>query len=344
MLRLVEQRARAHGGAAHLRVVRDGRVLLDRAFGCPPDSPFLIFSAGKPLLGTLVHQLADRGQLDLDDTVATYWPAFGQHGKDHITIRHVLQHRAGLPVARGVLCDALLAPSWPLSIRALETARPATRPGDTPAYHILSFGFLLGEVVQRVTKRPLRDVLRSELLDPLGMRDTHLGTPPASWPRRIPVRSESGLRGLVARTYFNRRAVREAVIPAASVTSTATDLSRFYQMLLDGGGDVLSPAAVAAALTPSSDMEIDGLLGVPVRWAHGFQLGGSAPGPAVPRPMGRLNSRAAFGHNGSNTCLAWADPDRRLIVVYLTNVLHTELDGSPHQSDVSDAVIAAFAS
>ena len=122
-------------------------------------------------------------------------------------------------------------------------------------------------------------------------------------------------------------------MPAATVSTTAQDLTRFYQMLLRGGEvdgvRVLRPETVAQATAPSANGETDRLLRLPVRWSQGFQLGGPAPDPRRPRPMGAASSPDAFGHNGSNCCLAWADPSRALVFAYLTNRLSTSFDGLP---------------
>jgi CubicO group peptidase (beta-lactamase class C family) len=333
----------AHGAVAQICVLRHGQVVLDRAFGCRPDALFMIFSAGKPFVAVLVHQLAERGQLALDDPVARYWPEFGRHGKDAITIRQVLQHRAGLPVAHNLPRDALAAPHWDRAVHGIELARPSWPAGEVPAYHILSFGFILGELVQRVAGASLREVMRAELLGPLGLADTHLGLPERLWYRHVPVRGHHPITR-VRQAVFNRRGVRQAVVPAATVSSTARDLARFYLMLLRGGEldgvRVLRPETVAEALRPSANGQTDRLLRLPVRWAQGFQLGGPAPDPAHPRPMGATSSPEAFGHNGSNCCLAWADRSRGVVFAYLTNLLSASFDGSPHQSEVSDAVLA----
>jgi CubicO group peptidase (beta-lactamase class C family) len=339
--------AREHGAVAQLRVVHDGQLVLDERFGCGPDALFLLFSAGKPFIAITAHMLAERGLLDLDAPVARYWPSFGHNGKGGITVRHVLQHRSGIPVADTVLGDALRAPSWSRSVQALERARPRTSPGAVPAYHILSYGFLLGEIVQRVTGTELRTVLRTELFDPLGMRDTYLGLRSPLWTRSVPVTAPVvSLGGGLRREVFNSRLFRTAAIPAATFVSTATDLARFYQMLLDGGSldgvRLLRPEAVATAHRPSTrDGELDRFLRLPIRWSEGFQLGGPTSHHR-PRPLGRLSSPESFGHNGSNACLGWADPSRRLVMVYLTNRLQAGLEGSPHQSEVSDAVLAAY--
>jgi CubicO group peptidase (beta-lactamase class C family) len=337
---LIEDR----GALAQVCVLRHGQVVLDRAFDCRPDSLFLIFSAGKPFVAVLVHLLAERGELNLDAPVARYWPEFGRHGKEAITIRQVLQHRAGLPVAHGLPRDALAAPHWRRAVHGLELARPSWPPGAVPAYHILSFGFILGEVVQRVTGADVREVMHTELLGPLGLADTHLGLPAPLWHRHVPVRGHGPVTRM-RQVVFNRRGVRAAVVPAATVSTTARDLARFYLMLLRGGEldgvRVLRPDTVAQAVRPSANGQTDRLLRLPVRWSQGFQLGGASPDLARPRPMGAASSPQAFGHNGSNCCLAWADPSRDVVFAYLTNRLSASFDGSPHQSEVSGAVLAA---
>ena len=333
------------GSPAQLCVHARGRPVLNEAFVCQPDSLFFLFSAGKPLVALSVHLLAQRGALSLDDPVAAHWPEFAQRGKQDITTRHVLQHRGGLPVARGMPVDALVMTDWDASIRAIEQAVPAYPPGEVVAYHILTFGFILGELVRRVTGLAARDFVAGELLGPLGVSDIYLGLPPSLWGRHVPV-SGRGPGERVTQLVINRRVTREAVIPAASVSATATGMARLYQALLDGGQPVLRPDTVAAATRPSSDGEIDRYLHLPIRWSQGFQLGGERPGSARAgggyAPMGALASRAAFGHNGSYVCLAWADPERQVVMAYLTGRLVSRSVGARHMSDVSDAVLAEF--
>ena len=336
---------RERGSPAQLCVHARGREVLNYSFGCPSDSQFFLFSAGKPLVALAVHLLAQRGALSLDVPVAAYWPDFGQRGKQAVTIRHVLQHRGGLPVARGMPLDALAMTDWDASIRAIERAGPAYPPGEVVAYHILTFGFILGEVVQRVTGVPVRDFIASDLLHPLGVSDVYLGLTPALWDRHVPV-SGRGPAERITQLVINRRATREAVIPAASVSATAAGLAALYQALLAGGMGVLSPETIAAATRPSSDGEIDRYLHLPVRWSQGFQLGGERPGSARVgggyTPMGSLASRQTFGHNGSYVCLAWADPERQIAMAYVTGRLVSRSAGARHMSEMSDAVLAGF--
>ena len=314
------------GVAAQLCVLRDGETVLERSVGAARDEPFLLFSAGKPLTAMLVHRLAAQGAFGLDDPIARHWPEFAEAGKDAVTIRQVLQHRSGIPYGKSLARDAVLAPNWGRSVRALAQARPRFAAGQVPAYHVLSFGFLLGEVVQRVTGEPFGVVLKREMLDRLGMTGTRLGGPG----RSVPLAGGIGVRSVI----FNRPFFREAPIPAATVLGTARDLATFYQAMLD------EPACLQAR-TPSSDGETDRVLGVPIRWSQGFQLGGpSGADPNRHRPMGRPSSPLTFGHNGSNACLGWADPTRRLVVAYLTNRLEGKPAGSPHQCAVSEALLA----
>ncbi|MFC1412591.1 serine hydrolase domain-containing protein [Streptacidiphilus sp. N1-12] len=339
--------ARARGTAGQLCVLRHGRVVLDRSFGRGPDALFLTFSAGKPLTALLVHKLAERGALSLDERVAAYWPEFGRNGKEAVTVRQVLQHRAGVPVARSLLRDAWAMTDWDRSVRAVERARPVHPPGEVAAYHIISYGYILGELLHRVSGTPVRELLRTEFLDPLGLRDIHLGLTAELRPRAVPLVSTSRRADRARRVFFNRRAVRRAVVPAAGVSSTARDLARFYQMLLRGGEldgvRVLRPDSVAEArrLSTAAEGDLDHFLRMRIRWSHGFQLGAAGPDPRAGRPMGQLGSPQAFGHNGSSICLAWADPTRDLVLVHFGNLLAPPGESARHESAISDAVIAA---
>jgi CubicO group peptidase (beta-lactamase class C family) len=336
------------GGPAQICVIARGQVVLDQTFECRPDALFFLFSASKPLVALAVHMLAERAALSLDDPVARYWPAFGQRGKQDITIRPVLQHRSGLPVARSRAADALAMTHWNASVRALELATPAYPPGQVPAYHVLSYGFILGELVQRVTGTSVQDFVHAELLGPLGLRDTYLGLPEEHWPRHVPIRGR-GPAELATQLVINRRATRQAVIPAASVSATARDVARLYQAMLNGGElsgtRVLRAETIRHATTPSSDGETDRYLKLPVRWSEGFQLGGqrNASGRlgGGPGPMGAFASRTAFGHNGSYVCIGWADPQRQVAVGYVTGRLVSRGAGARHLASVSDAILAA---
>lgn len=348
--------AAAWPGQGALCVLRRGRVVLHRSWNCPLDSLFMLWSAGKPLAALSVHLLAERGQLSLDAPVSDHWPEYARNGKAAITVRQVLQHRSGAPVAtRSVLGDALIMADWDRSVRRAAAARPIYPVGQVPAYHILSYGFVLGELVRRVSGVPVAQFARTELLEPLGLRDVHLELPEHDRHRRMPLLAPAGDRSArLKRLYFNRGAAVRAVIPAANVTSSARDLALFYQMLLRGGelggelaGDlggvrVLAAETVAEARRPSTrDGEMDRLLQLPVRWAQGFQLGGGTDADRTARPMGSLSGRETFGHNGSNYCIGWADPTLDLAFAYLTNLLAPAEQAVRQLAAVSDAVLDA---
>ena len=344
--RLVAQHHRREGAAAQICVIRGDEVVLERRWGCAPDALFLIYSSSKPFVALLVHLLAERGALRLDDPVALHWPEFAGDGKEAVTIRHALQHRAGIPMPGGVLATLLHCTNWDEAVRDIENARPKWPAGAVPAYHFLSFGFILGELVQRVTRRSLKQVLADEFLQPLGLADIHLGLPDADLPRAVPVRSVHPSE-IANQWVFNRRRVRQAIMPAAGISAGARQLARFYQLLVRGGEldgvRVLQPATILEACRPSSDGLVDAFIKRPVRWAQGFQLGGPSADPRdLGRFMGSTSSPKTFGHAGNASCVTWADPTRGLVLAYLSN-LQPGIDGGlEHVGTVSDAVLAAY--
>lgn len=342
-LRQATELMRRRGAAAQLCVRRHGELVIDETVGCPPDGLFWIFSASKPYTSILVHLLAERGVVDLDERVATYWPAFGRHGKEMITIRQVLQHRTGFSTTGTSIRDVLSCINWQQAVHAIEEARPRRQPGSQPSYQFLMFGFILGEVLQRVTGRPFRDLMREELITPLGVRDTHLGIGPQEWSRHVPVIFRHP-GGTIAAGGINRPRTRQAIMPSAGISATAYDVAVFYQMLLDGGEvggrRLIKPETIMAARTPSSNGELDRFCHARIPWSYGFQLGGSRGPRGIP-PFGYRSTRDTFGHNGSNCCIAWADPDRDLAFAYLTNLrVHHTVDMA-HLASVADQVFTA---
>jgi CubicO group peptidase (beta-lactamase class C family) len=335
--------SRARGAAAQLCVLRHGRVVLDRSFHCGPDSLFWIFSASKPFTAVLIYQLAERGLITVDDPVAAHWPEFARHGKAGITIRHVLAHRSGLPTAGTSLGDVLTMTHWRQAVRRLERAWPQFPPGTCAAYGYLSYGTILGELARRITGVSIQDSVRTGVLAPIGLADTYLGLPQAQWHRRVPL-AAAGPSGHVMSAQLNRRSTRAAVIPAAGISTTARDLASFYQVLLADDGRLLRSDTLASARTPSNDGEFDRIARAWIRWSQGFQLGGPRADPTAVGPMGRLSSPRTFGHNGSNCCIGWADPDRQLAVAYLTNRLTNRRDDVRHMADVADALLSAATS
>jgi CubicO group peptidase (beta-lactamase class C family) len=135
------------------------------------------FSTTKGVAATVLHRLVDRGLLDYDARVADYWPDFAQNGKAAITVRHVLAHQSGLYHIRRMIDRADRMLDWRHMVRAIERAEPIHEPGTRTGYHGLTFGFLVGELVQRVTGRWFPDVVQEELVRPLDLDGLYIGTP-----------------------------------------------------------------------------------------------------------------------------------------------------------------------
>src|SRR6478735_259975 len=181
--------------ALALCIRRRGKVILDRSLGhvsgnAPHDPPdrhkvmatpntlFNMFSASKMVTAMLVHLCDQRGLLHLDDPVARYVPAFGEHGKHRITIRHVLTHRAGIPHIPPQFADVGLLERPDEIIALLSQQKARWRAGQRLAYHALTGGFILGAVIEKVTGKALRDVMRDEILGPLSFDAFNYGVPP----------------------------------------------------------------------------------------------------------------------------------------------------------------------
>ena len=135
--------------------------------------------------------MVDRGLLEYDAPVAKYWPRFGQAGKQDITLRHVLAHQSGLYHIRQMIDDAARMLDWTYMIDAIERAEPVHPPGERTGYHGLTYGFLVGEILQRVTGEAFADLVQNELAGPLGLDGLYIGAPDAAlgraaeliWPR-----------------------------------------------------------------------------------------------------------------------------------------------------------------
>jgi CubicO group peptidase (beta-lactamase class C family) len=141
------------------------------------------FSTTKGVASTLVHVFVDRGFLDYDDKVADYWPEFAQAGKEAITIRQIMSHQSGLYHIRQMIDRADRMLDWKHMIAAIERARPIHEPGTRTGYHGLTYGFLVGEILQRVTGKPFSRLVREEIAEPLGLDGMFVGAPKRALPR-----------------------------------------------------------------------------------------------------------------------------------------------------------------
>jgi CubicO group peptidase (beta-lactamase class C family) len=335
--------------ALALCVRHRGQVLLDRTIGhvcgmgpgdppdapavpLTPDSPFGILSASKAVTAMIIHLLDQQNLLRLDDPVCEYIPEFAVNGKQWITIRHILIHRAGI---QNLPPAALRLPNLEDTnavVQLIAEQRPLGRAGRQLAYHAISGGFVLGEVVRRVTGKSIRTVLDESLRQPLAFRWLQYGVAPADLPQVVR-NYLTGPPPLPPFSMLFRRALgvgyREVidisneprfltgVLPAANVVATADDMSRFFQLLLDGGVldgvRIFEDRTVRRATLEHSYLEIDLTIGIPFRYGMGFMLGADWFSPYGPY------TRKAFGHVGFTNIICWADPERHVAAALLTS-------------------------
>jgi CubicO group peptidase (beta-lactamase class C family) len=188
------------GGAA-VSFYDRGRLVFDmwggskNSEGAPweRDTPAVSFSTGKPVVATALHILHDRGLVQYDKPVAHYWPEFAQSGKDKITVRQALTHSAGLHSVRTIVEHADVLLDWDATVKALERAPAAHAPGRYHAYHAITYGHLIGEIVRRVSGKSVGQFVREEIAEPLGLKDFYFGAPPEAIARaaRIIVKPRS---------------------------------------------------------------------------------------------------------------------------------------------------------
>lgn len=335
-------RAGLHPAIA-LHVRHRGRVLLDRTVGhlhhapgsdpgpvATPDSLFSLFSGSKIVTAALVHALVDDGRLDLDRPVADVLPDFGQHGKHGVRLLHLLNHTAGIPDMPPGLDAMAILRSGKMPLDAVYALRPQTPPGQRVAYHPVTAWFVVQELVEQATGKPLRALLRERLLGPLGIDHLGYGVAPA----RVPEVALHAVTGppappVMARIFersigaplveavrvSNEPAFLTAVLPSANVTGRPRDASRFMAMLLGGGAldgvRVLSEAAVRNMTTPATPRQFDATFGFPMRYGLGVMMGGRR------FSLYGLDTAEAFGHLGLSNVVVFADPARDLVVSFL---------------------------
>jgi CubicO group peptidase (beta-lactamase class C family) len=264
------------------------------------------YSATKGMTATCAHQLVDRGLLDLDEPVATYWPEFAQAGKEQVTVRMVLSHQAGL-----VLPTVPVPPDkrldWETMTSALAQTPPAWEPGTRSEYHGGTFGYLVGEVVRRIDGRSLAPFFREEIGEPLGA-DFMIGLGPEHDHRCAEMIGPDDMVGSA-----NSREWRAAADGSATGLGTADSLARVYAALARGGElygvQVVRPETIEAAVQEQPLVGADGSSG---DFGLGYQLLWKQY-PGLPKPT--------FGHSGMGGSIGLADPMNRLGFGYVMNRL-----------------------
>lgn len=349
------QLRRTTGGAA-VAVYHRGELVVDLWGGRRTDDgdPWLAdtlamcFSTTKGVTSTALHILADRGLVDYDAPVREYWPEFAQNGKEATTVRHVMSHAAGLHRLKPLVETADDMLDWDHMVGALAAAKPAYEPGASAGYHALTYGWLVGELIRRVSGQPIGAFIQEEIAGPLTLDGLYMGCPPGERRRVAPLapigiprvgpqalkraQNEVGralaqvasafplnpkrlLGAIVPRgmeDVLYGHDIMDAEIPSANGFFTARSLARMYA-LLAGSGEIdgvrlLSPETVEQAGRIQHTRR-DRVLMVPMRWRLGYHM--------VFTTRGVLDG--AFGHFGFGGSGAWCHPGHDLAVAMVCN-------------------------
>jgi CubicO group peptidase (beta-lactamase class C family) len=337
---------------ASVSIVHEGRVVVDLWGGIADrksarpwtrDTVSIVFSSTKGATALCAHMLADRGQLDLDAPVREIWPEFGTHGKERATVRMLLDHSVGLPVLRDPI-EPNGCYDWEYMTSRLAAETPFWEPGTRSGYQPFTFGYLVGEIVRRVSGKSLGTFFREEVAGPLGL-DFWIGLPEEIEPRVAPIiarrpepddeptpfRKAAVIPGSIQNLFIfnsgaimtggvNTRAGHAAEIPAANGITNARGLSGMYAPLALGGslGDLTLVGAdtLARMGSVSTATHLDATLLVPTRFAPGYMMS---------MDNRRLNAdsvilgRRAFGHVGAGGSIGFADPECGLSFGYTMN-------------------------
>jgi CubicO group peptidase (beta-lactamase class C family) len=323
----------------------DGQQVVDAVAGVADPStgrpvtagtPFYNFSIGKGATSTVAHVLVERGVFGYDTPVVEMWPEFAAHGKEGVTVRHVLSHSAGVP---GIPADTTIEDlcDWDHMCAAIADAELWWEPGTAVGYHAYTFGYIVGEIVRRSTGKPISQVLREEVSGPLGVADEiYFGMPAAEHGRLAVLEDAPAPEGAgdwemppdspMAKAgppvtwpdaaFGNRTDTLAADIPAGAKTS-ARAIARMYAALLGevDGVRLIPPARLAEATAPVAS-GTDQVFGNPSTWALGWSVGrlGEEPGAAS----------SAFGMGGLGGSFAYGDTAKGTSVAVTKNVLSND--------------------
>ncbi len=290
------------------------------------------YSTSKGVVATAAHRLVAAGRLDLDAPVVEYWPEFATHGKAAIRVHHLLDHSAGMHRIRDVIPHAEWMLDWKRMVDALAATPAAWPPGERSGYHALTYGWLVGEVLTRITGTGVNDSVADLVARPLGICDEmgigagalgertrasavrrSLGGPRTmraverleSWPPAAESIRAFAVDGVDVMLWPS--AMGDAEIPAVNGYFTARALAAMYDAV-GSDSSFLDPATRAAALTPGP-AERDAVVGFPMRWRRGYHVAATMRGVL---PSG-------FGHFGFGGSGAWYDPRRELAMAFVTN-------------------------
>ncbi len=322
------------------------------------DTLAVAFSSTKGITATCVHRLVEAGKLDLEMPVAHYWPEFAAQGKEHIPVSWVLTHQAGLAAVEAELTTEEVF-AWDPVVEAIAAQAPSWEPGSAHGYHARTYGWILGEVVRRITGLRLGTFLAEEISKPLGL-DLHIGLP-ALHERRVATlvppeppsnlvarqiqermmgpgtllgRALHGPGELAYGDVWNSRALHAAELPSSNGIGTARSLARHYAALVGevDGVRLLSEESVEAARAVQVSGR-DRMIKLPTRFGMGYML---------PKTLGSACGPNAFGHPGAGGSLGFADPSCGLAFGYVMNRMKLGLTGDARSETLVQAAYSCL--
>jgi CubicO group peptidase (beta-lactamase class C family) len=316
-----------------------------------------VFSVGKALCALAAARIVEQGLIDLDDQISKLWPEFAQAGKDRITLRQLLSHRGGLPAIEKPLPNGA-ALDWNVMTHALEEQSPWWEPDTAFGYHVNTYGFLIGEIVQRAAGKTLGTLIRAEVAGPLNA-DIHIGlprehharvaeyrwpgqssmTPPGEGATGIPLMRWNAYwnpPGISGAHWVNRTEWRLAEVPSTNGHGNARSVARIYSALAKGGAadgvQIVGRDTLREFTTEHSRGE-DQITQHPARFGLGFQL------TQPERPLGPNPN--SFGHFGAGGSLGFCDPDADIAFGYVTNDMGPRWQ-NPRNRALIEAVYASL--
>lgn len=314
--------------AAQLTVLHHGKKVVDR-WGNQPDTmeitsatPFLTFSVSKVFTACAIFKLVDEGLVSLDDLVGKYWPEFAQKGKETATIRHTLLHQTGVP-APHLKRQIFQWANWDIVIRSLAREKALYVPGTVTSYHLVNYGFILGEIVRRVTGQSIDIFLHQHFFEPMKLTHTTMKMTRenlAFTPREYALSKEMKGTAFI----FNLPAIRSALLPAVTLHSPAHDLASFFQMLLNDGvyqGKPYLSENIIRTATRSHFNGMDFTFNYNMNWGLGCIVGGGKYLVENPREriLGWGSSDETFAGFGMGTCMVWADRKADVVTAFTCN-------------------------
>jgi CubicO group peptidase (beta-lactamase class C family) len=332
---------------AQVHVAREGRPAADLAVGeakpgvaMTPDTVMTWYSMTKPLTSLCIAQCWDRGQLQLDDPVAKHVPEFAQHGKERITIRHVLTHTAGFPHAD---LDVRFKRPWPEIIATICAARieDGWEVGRQALYHPSSGMYVLGEIVARLSGRSFSDYIRRELFEPLRMDDCWVGMPADKWRAygdRMGTMMDTDAGAPVPASLYKDVGLEgwaTICVPGGNGHGPMRQLARFYRMMLNGGAldgvrVVSEKAAREFTAVHRPDAPTFKGKGPMAPWGLGFSRQRAVGGPHC--------GEGTYGHGGSVSSVSFGDPQHRVAAAIVCNGRCKQPDHAARMREIAGAI------